>query len=712
MKKCQLLINMVLAGSFLMACKPSEPKFNYPMTEKVDSVDTYFGHKVSDPYRWLEDDQSAQTAEWVKQQNAVTFGYLDSIAFRDRIRDRLTHIWNYPKSYAPFKSGGEYFFAKNDGLQNQNVYYMMEKLGDEPILVLDPNLLSTDGTVALSTFSVSNDGRYLGYGISRGGSDWNEFFIRDLTTGKDLADHLKWIKFSGLSWYGDGFFYNRYPQPREGDELKGANSSSRLFFHKVGDGQDKDVLVYEDPQNPNWSFGGGVTDDSKLLIISVSESTSGNAFYFKRLDVANAPIIKVVEDFDNDFSVVDHIDGWLYVHTNYQAPRYQLLRIDVNHPERENWQVVIPQSDSDVLRSVSAVGNSFVGNYMHDAHSVVKVFDLMGSYLQEVALPSLGSVSGFGGKLSDDVTFYTFSSYTYPSVVYRYDVTKNRSEVYSATSLDFDFGGYETKQVFYTSKDGTRVPMFIVAKKGVTLDGNNPVWLYGYGGFNISLNPGFDVRRLVWLEYGGVYAVANIRGGGEYGEKWHKDGTLLNKQNVFDDFISAARYLIDEKYTNPSKIAIQGGSNGGLLIGAVINQAPELFRVALPAVGVMDMLRYHRFTIGRFWATDYGTADDNEEMYHYLKAYSPLHNISSKADYPAVLVTTADHDDRVVPAHSFKYIATLQANYNGVKPVMIRIESQAGHGAGMPTSKIIDEWTDLYSFTFDQMGLTPYQNNN
>lgn len=708
MKRSKLFNALVLPGLLLYGCKPSESKFNYPMTAKVDSVDAYFGHAVPDPYRWLEDDQSAQTAEWVQQQNTITFGYLESIPFRDKIRERLTHIWNYPKTFAPWKSGGKYFFAKNDGLQNQNVYYMMAKLGDEPVEVLDPNKLSDDGTVSLTAFSVSDDGRYLGYGISRGGSDWNEFFVRDLTTGEDLADHLKWIKFSGISWHGDGFFYNRYPQPRQGDELKGTNSNSRIYFHKLGDPQEKDLLIYEDPQHPNWSFGASVTDDSKILVIGVSESTSGNALYFKRLDKANAPVVKVVEDFNNDYSVVEHINGWLYVHTNYQAPRYQLIRIDVNNPARANWQVVIPESETDVLRGVSTVGGSFVGNYMRDAHSVVKVFDLKGDYRHDVELPSLGSVGGFGGKLTDDVTFYTFSSYTYPAVVYKYDVVKNHSEVYSTTALDFNFDNYETKQVFYTSQDGTRVPMFIVAKKGIELDGNNPVWLYGYGGFNVSLNPGFDVRRLVWLENGGVYAVANIRGGGEYGEKWHKDGTLMNKQNVFDDFIAAAQYLIDQKYTNPSKIAIQGGSNGGLLIGAVINQAPGLFRVAMPAVGVMDMLRYHRFTIGRFWATDYGTSEDSEEMFQYLKSYSPVHNISGSAAYPAVLVTTADHDDRVVPAHSFKYIATLQEHYKGNNPVMIRIESQAGHGAGKPTSKIIDEWADLYSFTFDQMGLKPY----
>lgn len=710
MIKQKCLFVPVVAFLLFMGCNPSASKFNYPVTAKVDTVDTYFGHKVADPYRWLEDDQSAQTKEWVQQQNNVTFGYLNSISFRDSIRQRLTKIWNYPRQSAPWKSGNRYFFTKNDGLQNQSVIYMMDKIGDEPVMVLDPNVLSTDGTVALTTFKVSDDGKYLGYGISRGGSDWNEFFVRDLSSGKDLTDHLKWIKFSGLSWHKDGFFYNRYPQPREGDELKGTNSNSRIYFHKLGTSQDKDVLVYEDVDNPNRGFLCDVTDDGQLLIIYPSESTSGNSLYFKRLDIINAPVVKVVDDFNSDYSVVAHINGNLYVHTNYMAPNYQLVEIDTKNPARENWKVIVGQSDYDVLAGVSAVGGRFIGNYMHDAYSVVKVFDLAGKYLHDVKLPSLGSAGGFNGKVEDQETFYSFSSYTYPSVVYRYDVVSNQSQEYYRTPVDFDFGGYDVNQVFYTSKDGTKVPMFIVSKKGVQLDGNNPVWLYGYGGFNVSLNPGFDVRRLVWLENGGIYVVANIRGGGEYGEKWHKAGTQLNKQNVFDDFIAAARYLVDNKYTNPGKIAIQGGSNGGLLIGAVINQAPDLFRVALPAVGVMDMLRYHKFTIGRFWAADYGTSDDSEEMFQYLKAYSPLHSISSKAAYPAVLVTTADHDDRVVPAHSFKYIAQLQANYRGSNPVMIRIESQAGHGAGMPTSKMIDEWTDLYSFTFDQMGINPYSN--
>lgn len=701
-----------LAGLIALSlwhCTTPTRQFHYPMTHRTDTVDTYFGHTVADPYRWLEDDQSAATAQWVLQQNAVTFGYLDSIPFRHKIKERLTEIWNYPRSFAPWKEGNQYFFAKNNGLQNQNVYYRCHKLGDTPVEVLNPNLLSNDGTVSLTNFSVSPDGKFLGYGISRGGSDWNEFFVRDLHTLHDLPDHLKWIKFSDLSWFQNGFFYNRYPQPKEGDELKGANSQSKLYYHKLGDLQENDQLIYDDPKHPQWSFSASVTNDQKVLVIQVSESTSGNALYFKSL-THNHSLVKVVEEFSSNYSVIDHADNYLYVLTNADAPRYRLIRIPTNRPARENWETVIPESDTDVLNSVSLLNNQFIANYMHDAYSVVKVFDFTGKYLNHIELPTLGSAWGFGGKRTDTETFYTFSSYTYPSVVYRYDAAQNKSEVYSTAAIRFDFTDYETRQVFYTGNDGTSIPMFLVSKKGLQLDGNNPVWLYGYGGFNVSLNPGFSVGRLPWLENGGIYAVANIRGGGEYGEKWHKSGTLLQKQNVFDDFIAAARYLIDQGYTNPGKLAIQGGSNGGLLIGAVINQAPQLFKVALPAVGVMDMLRYHKFTIGRFWATDYGTTDDSEEMFVYLKNYSPIHNIKPNLPYPSVLVTTADHDDRVVPAHSFKYIATLQEAYQGTNPVMIRIETQAGHGAGKPTSKQIDELTDLYSFTFDQMGLTPYSN--
>lgn len=696
------ILAVVLSG-----CQMKTQKFTYPETRKGDVVDNYFGTEVPDPYRWLEDDRSEETAEWVKQQNAVTFSYLESIPYRNQIKERLTEIWNYPRRSAPWKEGGKYFFAKNDGLQNQSVYYIQETLDSDPVVFLDPNKLSDDGTVSLTNFSVSKDGKFLGFGTSTGGSDWREFFVKDMATGEQLADHLKWVKFSGIAWYKDGFFYSRYPEPQTGDELKGENKDSKLYYHKAGTSQSDDVLVYEDPEHPDWGFGASVTEDEQYLVITVTESTSGNALYVKDLTKKNASWVKIIETFEQDYWVVDHVDGFLWVMTNDGAPNYRLVKIDVQKPAKENWTDLVPEHETDVLENISLVGEKVFARYQKDARSVVRVLDIAGSYLYDVELPSVGSVGGFSGKRADEFTFYTFSSYTYPSVIYKYDIATNTSELYHETEIDFEISNYETKQVFFESKDGTKVPMFIVHKKGIELNGKNPTWLYGYGGFNVSLNPGFDVRRLVWLENGGVYAVANLRGGGEYGEKWHKAGTLTNKQNVFDDFISAADYLIDNKYTNSSMLAAQGGSNGGLLIGAVINQAPERFRVAFPQVGVLDMLRYQKFTIGRYWATDYGTSEDSPEMFNYLYNYSPLHNINGDANYPSVMVTTADHDDRVVPAHSFKYIAELQANYKGNRPMLIRIETDAGHGAGKPTSKTIEEWTDLYTFTFDQMGITP-----
>nr|WP_321405480.1 prolyl oligopeptidase family serine peptidase [uncultured Carboxylicivirga sp.] len=691
----------------LFSCETTQKQFNYPDTPKGDVDDNYFGTDVADPYRWLEDDRSEETAQWVKAENQVTFSYLESIPFREKIKNRLTEIWNYPRRSAPWKEGGMYFFSKNDGLQNQSVYYMQQTLNDEPVLFMDPNKLSEDGTVALANFSVSDDGKYLGYGTSTGGSDWREFYVKDIATGEKLNDHLQWIKFSGISWYKDGFFYSRYPTPKEGDELKGQNSNSKIYYHKVGTTQDEDQLIYEDTEHPNWGFYAGVTDDEKYMIISVTESTSGNALYFKGLETSDSEINKVIETFDKDYNVIDHYDGSLWVMTNDEAPKYKVIKIDVNKPGKENWTDLIPEDDKNVLQSISVVGGKIFANYQQDAHSIVKVYSMNGEYLYDVELPSIGTVSGFSGKKEDNITFYTFSSYTYPSVIYKYDTENNTSELYHKTEIDFAIDQYETKQIFYESKDGTQIPMFIVHKKGLELNGNNPTWLYGYGGFNVSLNPRFDIRRLVWLENGGVFAVANLRGGGEYGEEWHKAGTLMNKQNVFDDFIAAGHYLVEQGYTNPDLLAAQGGSNGGLLIGAVINQAPELFRVAYPQVGVMDMFRYQKFTIGRYWATDYGTSEDNKEMFEYLYKYSPVHNIDGNLNYPSVMVTTADHDDRVVPAHSFKYIATLQNAYKGNRPVLIRIETDAGHGAGKPTSKTIEEWTDLYTFAFDQMSINP-----
>lgn len=694
-----------------MACgTPSEKgkqeqKFNYPETAKVDTVDTYFGTEVADPYRWLEDDNSEETKAWVKEQNALTFGFLEKIPFREKIKERLTKMWDYEKISAPFKRSERWFVSKNNGLQNQSVLYLLDELGGTETLFLDPNTLSEDGTVSLAGFAVSKDGKYAAYGISRGGSDWNEYFVRDIESGQDLEDHIQWMKFSGVSWYKDGFFYSRYPEPKEGDALKGMNTNSMVYYHKVGTPQADDKLFYEDPTHPNWGFSAGITEDDKYMIISISESTSGNAFYIKDMSDPKSEIVKVVEDFESDFSVVDHDNGRLLVMTNFEAPKYKIIVIDPKKPARENWTNLVAEKE-EVLTSVSIVGERMITQYMKDAHDIALVFDMNGAFLHNIDFPVLGSVSGFGGKKEDTFTFYTLTSFTTPSEVYKYDVASNTSEFYQKSKIDFDPTPYETKQVFFTSKDGTEVPMFIVHKKDIKLDGTNPTMLYGYGGFNISLTPSFSMRWLIWLENGGVFVMANLRGGGEYGEDWHKAGTLMQKQNVFDDFIGAAEYLIDNKYTSPEKLAIMGGSNGGLLVGAVVNQRPDLFKVAFPAVGVMDMLRYHKFTIGRYWATDYGTSEDSPEMFNYLYNYSPVHTVKA-ATYPAVMVTTGDHDDRVVPAHSFKYIAELQKNQTGNNPVMIRIETDAGHGAGTPTTKTIEEYTDIMAFALFNMGITP-----
>jgi prolyl oligopeptidase len=702
MKKVTLILPAVLVIAASCADKPKE-KIMYPETAKVDTVDDYFGHPVADPYRWLEDDNSDETKAWVTAQNEVTQAYLTKIPFRDDLKARLTKLWDYPRNSAPFKKGGYYFVFKNNGLQNQSVAYFMKSLDEEPKVLLDPNLLSDDGTISLTQFVVSENGKYLAYGISRGGSDWNEFFVKDIETGKDLTDHIQWVKFSGISWYKDGFFYSRYPQPEGNDVLKGVNEKNKVYYHKIGEPQSKDKLVYEDSKNPKWGFGAGLTDDLKYMFIRVTESTSGNALYIK--DMATDKMTRVVETFEKNFWVIDHINGKLLVMTNFDAPKYKVIAIDPKNPARENWVDFIPEQDG-VLRSISPVGGKLVASYMEHAHSKIRIFDLDGKYIYDLDNLEVGTISGFGGKLSENETFYTVTSFTSPATIYKYDVANNKSELYQSPAIDFDASKYETKQVFYTSKDGTKVPMFIVHKKGLKLDGKRPTLLYGYGGFNSSLTPSFSVTRLIWLENDGVFALANIRGGGEYGEAWHKAGTKLQKQNVFDDFIAAAEYLIENKYTSNKRLAIQGGSNGGLLVGAVANQRPELFAVAFPAVGVMDMLRYHKFTIGRYWATDYGTSEDSEEMFLYLKNYSPVHSIKPGA-YPATMVTTADHDDRVVPAHSFKYAAALQATYTGENPVLIRIDTKAGHGAGKPTAMVIQEYADLWSFAFYNMNFSP-----
>ena len=688
---------------FAISCNSTNPKekIMYPETVKVDTVDEYFGHQVADPYRWLEDDNSEETKAWVEAQNKVTQEYLAKIPFRDDIKERLTKLWDYPRNSAPYKKGGYYFVFKNNGLQNQSVAYYMKTLQDEPKVLLDPNLLSDDGTVSLSQFVVSEDGKYLAYGVSRGGSDWNEFYVKDIESGNDLKDHIQWVKFSGISWYKDGFFYSRYPEPAGDDVLKGVNENNKVYYHKLGDNQTDDKLVYEDTANPQWGFHAGLTEDFKYLCINVTESTSGNALYIK--DMATEKLTKIVESFSSDYEVVDHINGKLLVLTNYKAPKYKVIAIDPNNCSSENWNDFIPESEG-VLRGVSIIGGKIIASYMEDAHSKIRIFDIDGKSMYDLDNQEVGTISGFSGKMEDSETFYTVTSFTTPSTIYRYDVANNKSEVYESSAIDFDATKYETKQVFYTSKDGTKVPMFIVHKKGLKLDGKRPTLLYGYGGFNVSLTPSCSVTRLIWIENDGLFAMANLRGGGEYGEEWHKAGTLMQKQNVFDDFIAAAEYLVDNKYTNKTRLAIQGGSNGGLLVGAVANQRPDLFAVALPAVGVMDMLRYHKFTIGRYWATDYGTSADSEEMFKYLLSYSPVHSIKPGA-YPATMVTTADHDDRVVPAHSFKYAAALQATYKGDNPVLIRIATKAGHGAGKPTSMVIQEYADLWSFCFYNMNL-------
>jgi len=679
-------------------------QIKYPETKKVDVTDNYHGTLVADPYRWLEDDKSVETTAWVEEQNKITFDYLNKIPFREKIKNRLTEIFNYPKYGAPFRAGNKYYFFKNDGLQNQSVLYVKETLESKEEVFLDPNKFSEDGTKSLTTISFSDGGKYLVYGVSSGGSDWNEFFVMNAETKELLSDHLKWIKFSGAAWKGNGFYYSRYPEP-QGSELSTKNEFSKVYYHKIGTKQEEDVLIYEDPSKPKRGFSAQTTDDERFLIIYLTEGTSKNAFMVKDLSDDKSKFVTIVDDFKNNYGVVDNIEDKLLVRTDFNAPNYKLVLIDPKNPSKENWIDVIPES-KNVLQSVRIIGGKIIATYLQDVAHHVYIFDLNGKPEGEIKLPGLGTVN-FSGRRDDNIAFYTFTSFTSPGTIYKFDISTKSSELFRQIELNFEFDNYETKQVFYPSKDGTKIPMFIVHKKGLKLDGNNPTYLYAYGGFNASMLPSFSVSRLVLLENNGVFALANIRGGGEYGEEWHRAGMLDKKQNVFDDFIAAAEYLIKEGYTSSNKLAIAGGSNGGLLIGAVINQRPDLFKVALPAVGVMDMLRFHKFTIGYYWIVEYGSSDDPKQ-FEYLYKYSPLHNIKEGLNYPAVLVTTADHDDRVVPAHSFKYIATLQEKYKGENPVLIRIETKAGHGAGKPTSKIIEELTDVWSFVFYNFNIEPY----
>ncbi len=673
---------------------------NYPDTRHGDQVDTYHGVEIADPYRWLEDLDAPETTAWVRAQNEVTFDYLRKLPGHAKITRRLQRLWNYEKYGLPFKHGDRYFYYKNDGLQNQSVLYTMRSLDDPPTVLLDPNTLSADGTVAVSGTSVSENGKFLAYALSSGGSDWMEWHVREVESGQDLPDVIRWSKFSGAAWTHDhrGFYYSRYDEPTEGAELKEQNYYQKLYYHRLGTTQSEDQLIYHRPDQKTWGFSSTVTDDGRYLVISVWRGTERkNLLFYKDLSRPDAPVTELISEFKNQYNFVSNDGPLFWLLTDDGAPRYRVLAVDIRNPGAHGWREVIPQS-ADTLASASVLSNRFVCSYLTDAHSTVKVFDLLGAAVGEVALPEIGSAAGFGGKNSDRETFYSFTSFTTPGTVYRYDVISGHSEVFRQPQVRIDPDDYVTRQVFYHSKDGTRVPMFITHKRGLVLNGDTPTLLYGYGGFNISLTPSFSVSNTVWLEMGGIYAVPNLRGGGEYGKDWHQAGTKQNKQNVFDDFIAAAEYLISERYTNPQKLAISGRSNGGLLVGACITQRPDLFAVALPGVGVLDMLRFHQYTIGWAWVSDYGSPDNPQE-FEALHAYSPVHNVHSGTPYPATLITTADHDDRVYPAHSFKFAAALQDAHQGDHPVLIRIESKAGHGAGKPTSKRIEEAADLLAFT-------------
>lgn len=692
--------------SGLCGCNPTSQKIQYPVAEKQEVTDDYFGTKVADPYRWLEDDTTQMVANWVEAQNKVTQGYLDKIPFREQLKQRLTELTDYEKIGTPFKKHGKYYFYKNDGLQNQSVLYVKETLDGEASVLLDPNQLSDDGTVALSGISFSNDGKYLAYTISRSGSDWREIFVMDLATKQLTSDHVKWAKFTGAQWQGDGFYYSAYDAPEEGKEFSSVNENHKIYFHKLGTNQKEDVLVYENKKYPKRFYSAWVDEDEKTLFVFESGEARGNNLFMKDLRKSDAPFVQLTEDFEYKYSPAEVIGETIYFYTNYNAPKYRLMKTTLQKPQLAHWTDVVPESDN-VLNGVSFIGGKMILSYTKDASDHAYVYSIDGKQEHEVALPTFGSV-GFSGNKDDKETFYVFTSFTFPATIYKYDMDNNQSEKYLAPNVKFNADDFVTEQVFYPSKDGTKIPMFITYKKDLQRDGNNPVYLYGYGGFNVSLFPSFSTSRIPFLENGGIYAQVNLRGGGEYGEAWHVAGTKMQKQNVFDDFIAAAEYLIKENYTTNQKICVAGGSNGGLLVGAVINQRPELFGAALPAVGVMDMLRYHKFTIGWNWASDYGTSEDSKEMFAYLYGYSPLHNIKNDGTpYPAVLITTADHDDRVVPAHSFKYAAALQAANTGNAPKLIRIETKAGHGAGKPISKIIDEQADTYSFVMYNLNMKP-----
>ena len=678
----------------------------YPVTQKVDTIDTYFGTSVSDPYRWMEDDMSDETANWVSEQNQVTFSYLDNIPYRENLKKRLTELFDYERVYAPTNHGDYDYFYRNDGLQNQNVLYRKKGADGEPVVFVDPNKFSEDGTISMAGTSFTDDGSLFGYLISIGGSDWRKGLVMNTETMELVGDTLDNIKFSDISWKGnEGFYYSSYDKPKEGSVLSAKTQYHKLYYHKMGTAQSEDELVFGGEKQPYRYIGGYVTEDNRYLVITGSKSTSGNALFIKDLDDPNSKINSIDEDFDSEKYVFHSEGDRLWIQTNMDAPNKRLVETTIGNPVASTWKDVIPESKN--VLSVNTGGGYFFASYLIDAKTEIQQMDLDGKLIRKVELPGIGSAFGFGSRMDEDVLFYTFTSFTTPSSIYKYDIESGISDLYQQPEIKFNPDDYETRQIFYSSKDGTKVPMFITHKKGIKLDGTNPTYLYAYGGFNISLRPSFSTSRIVWLENGGVYAQPNIRGGGEYGEEWHVAGTKMQKQNVFDDFIAAGEYLISEGYTSSEYLAIAGGSNGGLLVGATMTQRPDLAKVAFPAVGVMDMLRYHTFTAGAGWAYDYGTSEDSEEMFQYLRKYSPVHALKAGTAYPATMVTTADHDDRVVPAHSFKFAATLQEHHIGENPVLIRIETDAGHGAGTPISKTIEQQADKYAFAWYNMGVLP-----
>lgn len=708
MKKGILLL---CAIAIVFSCKTQQTAMQstpitYPQTRTVDHVDTYHGVEVADPYRWLEDDRSEETGAWVKAQNEVTQEYLSQIPFRESIKNRLTELWNYEKVGAPFKEGDYTYFYKNDGLQNQYVIYRYPSTGsiEDAVVFLDPNKFSTDGTTSLGGASFTKDGSLYAYAISEGGSDWRKIIVLDTKTMKKVGDTIRDVKFSGISWRGnDGFYYSSYDKPN-GSELSAMTDQHKLYYHKMNTPQSQDILVFGGTEAQKYRYlSGGVTEDAAYLLISARTSTNGGKLFMKSLKEPNAPLVTVLDNYDTNTYLLHNEGSKLWFVTDYNAPNQRIVTTDFKNPVPSTWKDVV--AETPYVLNASTGGGYMFADYTVDAVTKIKQLNMDGTLVRDVELPGVGSAGGFGAKEEDKTLYYSFTNYTTPGSTYKYNIATGNSEVYNTPNIDFDSSLYESKQVFYTSKDGTKIPMIVSHKKGIKLDGNNPTILYGYGGFNVSLNPGFSVSRAAWMEMGGVYAVANLRGGGEYGKKWHDAGTKMQKQNVFDDFIAAGEWLKANKYTDTKHLAIQGGSNGGLLVGAVMLQRPDLAGVAFPAVGVLDMLRYNKFTSGAGWAYDYGTAQDSPEMFEYLKGYSPLHNVKAGVNYPATLVTTGDHDDRVVPAHSFKFAATLQAKQSGTNPVLIRIETDAGHGAGKPTSKVIEEAADIYGFALFNMGV-------